>query len=157
MSVSRESDSITSRPIGASIIPFRREAQEANLIERLRQKAGPAAIEHVVRTLIEAVYAHEPLPAGNRTANIVSCMMPTTDGVRSRSMSSFVKQYIDVIKHDLGKLGYTLSDGETHYAHDCDYQVVVLGACSSGSTKSILGSVIAESTCGPALRVSDHT
>ena len=164
MSVSRESDSITSRPIGANLIPFRREVQEANLIERLRQTAGPAAIEYVVRTLIEAVYAHEPLLAGNRTANIVRCMMPNTEYrhsnehfIQSKSMSSFVGQYIDVIKHDLGKLGYTLLDGETHYAHDCRYRVVVLGASSSGSTDSILGSVIAESTCGPALRVSDHT
>lgn len=157
MSADRESDSITSRPIGASLVPLRREAQEANLIERLRQKAGPAAIDYAVRTLIEEVYVDEPLPAGNRKANILHCKMPNTHYRCGNSMSGFVVQYIDVIKHDLGKLGYTLSDGEISYTCDCRYQVVVLGACNSESTKSVLESVIAESTRGPALRVSDYT
>ncbi len=157
MSVSRASDPIASRPINTSLIPFRREAQEANLIEKLRQKAGPAAIDYVVQALIEAVYAHEPLPAGNRKANILDCMMPNTHHPRGNSMSVFVQQYIDVIKHDLGKLGYTLSNGEASYDCDRRYQVVALGACSFGSTRTTLESVVTEGTHGPALRVSDYS
>jgi len=154
MSVSRESDSVTSRPIGASLIPFRREAQEANLIGTLRQKAGPAAIDYVVRTLIEAAYAPTLLPSKYRKVNLSNLLTPV-DYTPTQRMSTFVELYIDVIKHDLGKLGYTLSPAqEIEYAGNCGYQSVVLGACSSGSTRTILESVVTESTRGPALRVS---
>lgn len=69
-----------------------------------------------------------------------------------------MEQYIDVIKHDLGKLGYTLSGQQNtnlSYTTYHNYQLVALGACSSGSTGSVLDSVIIDSTHGPALRVSD--
>jgi len=36
-------------------------------------------------------------------------MVPVDYQVHSERMSKFVKQCIDVIKHDLGKLGYTIS------------------------------------------------
>ena len=80
MSADRESDSITSRPIGASLVPLRREAQEANLIERLRQKAGPAAIDYAVRTLVEEVYVDEPsLQATEKPiSSIVKCQTHIT-------------------------------------------------------------------------------
>lgn len=63
----------TTRPKGASLIPFRREVQEVDLIDRLRQKAGPAATDYDVRTLTEAAYAPRDLPIKYRQALLYSC------------------------------------------------------------------------------------
>ena len=152
-----ESDSVTSRPIGASLIAFRREAQEANLIDMLRQKAGPAAIDYVVRTLIEAAYATRDLLIKYRQALLCNRTMPVNYAWTHGGMDMFVAQYVDVIKHDLGKLGYTLSGSQnTSLSYNSPCRVVALGACSSGSTGPILDNVLTECTHGPALRVSDH-
>lgn len=160
MSASRESDSVASRPINASLIPFKREAQEANLIGRLRQKAGPAVIDCVVRTLIEATYASTLLPTGSkyRNVNLVD-LVTAVDYKPTQRLYTFVEAYIHVIKHDLGKLGYTLSlvpHGLKYYSGQ-NYQSVVLGACNSGSTSTTLESLVTGSSWGPALRVSDNS
>ncbi len=146
MPESREFDS------DANLIPFRREAQKANLVDMQRQKAGPAAINYVVRTLVEAAYAPILHPSNYRKVDLFSYQMPV-----NKRMDTFVELYIDVIKHDLGNLGYTICS--THDANyiGCAYDSIVLGACDSGSTGSMLESVIADSTQGPALRVSSHS
>ena len=143
MSVSGESDSVTSRPISASFIPFRREAQEANHIDRLRQTAGPAAIDSVVRHLIQAAYA-PTLSCGKYRQVDVRNLLTPVDYLSTKSLSMFVELYIDVIKHDLGKLGYRLFPAhrmfcESIVATDC-YESVVLEACSSESTETFLES-----------------
>jgi len=151
------SETVASKPTSASLIPFRHAAQEANLIDRLRQKAGPAAIDYAVPTMIEEAYAPAVFPEEYRQANINDHMVPVDYQVHSERMSKFVKQCIDVIKHDLGKLGYTISSTRESYASRRTYESVVLMAYSSGNTGTALENVVAESSYGPALRVSNYS
>ena len=61
-----------------------------------------------MRTLIEAGYAPRDPTDSYRQALIYNRMMPdkyTGGGPGSMRMHTFVQQYADIIKHDVGKLG----------------------------------------------------
>ena len=110
MSESQEADPI--KPISTSLMSLRREAQEAKFIDRLRQEAGPSAIDYVVRFLIEAAYANGLIYDQCRSVDFHGRNIPaestTATSRPNGSMQAFLNRYNVVVQHNLRKLGYTL-------------------------------------------------
>ena len=114
MSTSQESDPVEPISTGLEdLTSLKREAQGANFVHRLRQKAGPAVIDYVVRFLIEAAFAkglmynhfsHVFIPHQNVPTKIINASSSL-----NVPMQAVLVKYFAVFEHDFRKLGYTLT------------------------------------------------
>lgn len=123
--------------------------QEAKLIARLREEADPALIEEVECMLIEGAYDPD---LGPFRELCLADYHGKTPHLRP-SMRAYVQRYIDVIRHDLHRLGYSIAPKKAFSSADA-YASVVLGMGRSETAQAAFDGIITEDKQGPALKVS---
>lgn len=145
---------------------LRSDLQEAKVIDRLRQQAGPALIQRTERRLIEKAF--EPEPHGvnqfKRRIDLTNIDIPPEDHISyrmssgmspRRSLANFIGRYTMVFRYDLLKLGYTVTNDSLGYSCEYQGQNSLTLVSQPRAEPAAFGAVLTPTSTGLALRVAE--